>query len=151
MAVKRVSINWNAKLHNSKDLPKYGDSGDGKFSKKFGEGRFVIPAPLEVDALMNKVPKGKLTTINELRTALASKHKTEMHQAWERGRPVAAEPGGADAELLRELGIGMRFANAAYGYAQGMMRTVSPSSRSTAPRTRARRSCQVAGIRCGAR
>jgi len=71
-----VSINWNAKLHDSKDLPKYGDSGDGKFSKKFGEGRFVIPAPLEVDALMKKVPKGKLSTINELRTALAKKHKT---------------------------------------------------------------------------
>lgn len=78
MAVKRVSINWNAKLHDSKDLPKYGDSGDGKFSKKFGEGRFVIPAPLEVDAMMKKVPKGKLTTINELRTALAKKHKTDF-------------------------------------------------------------------------
>ena len=59
MAVKRVSINWNAKLNDSKDLPKYGDSGDGKFSKKFGEGRFVIPAPLEVDALMKKGAKGQ--------------------------------------------------------------------------------------------
>ena len=78
MAVKRVSINWNAKLLDSMDLPKYGDSGDGKFSKKFGEGRVVIPAPLEVDALMKKLPKGKLTTINELRTALAKKHKTDF-------------------------------------------------------------------------
>ena len=78
IAVKRVSINWNAKLHDPKDLTKYGDSGDGKFSKKFGEGGFVIPAPLEVDAMMKKVPKGKLTTINELRTALAKKHKTDF-------------------------------------------------------------------------
>ena len=69
---------------------------------------------------------------------VASKHKTEMHQAWERGRPVAAEPGGADAELLRELGIGMRFANAAYGYAQGMMRTVSSNVRMHANRCAAR-------------
>ena len=75
IAVKRVSINWNAKLHDPKDLTKY---GDGKFSKKFGEGGFVIPAPLEVDALMKKVPKDKLTTINELRTALAKKHKTDF-------------------------------------------------------------------------
>ena len=29
MAVKRISINWVAKLKDSKDLPKYGDSGDG--------------------------------------------------------------------------------------------------------------------------
>lgn len=34
-----------AKLNDSKDLPKYGDSGDGKFPKKLGYGRFVIPAP----------------------------------------------------------------------------------------------------------
>ena len=73
IAVKRVSINWNAKLNDPKDLTKYGDSGDGKFSKN-SEGGFVIPAPLEVDALMKKVPKGKLTTNNELRTALAKKH-----------------------------------------------------------------------------
>ena len=74
-----MSINWNAKLNDSKDLPKFGDSGEGKFSKKFGEGRFVISSPLEVDALMKKkVPKGKLTTINELRTALAKKHRTDF-------------------------------------------------------------------------
>ena len=34
MALKRISINWVAKLNDSKDLPKYDDSGDGKFSKK---------------------------------------------------------------------------------------------------------------------
>ena len=26
MAVKRISINWVAKLNDSKDLPKYGDT-----------------------------------------------------------------------------------------------------------------------------
>jgi len=36
MAVKRISINWVAKLDDSKDLPKYGNSSDGKFSKKSG-------------------------------------------------------------------------------------------------------------------
>ena len=59
-------------------MPKYGDSGDGKFSKKFGEGRFDIPAPIEVDALMKKVPRGRLTTINDLRAALSKKHKTDF-------------------------------------------------------------------------
>ena len=78
MPVKKVSVNWTAKLHDSKDLPKYGDSGDGKFSKKFGEGRFDISAPIEVDALMKKVPRGRLTTINDLRAALSKKHKTDF-------------------------------------------------------------------------
>ena len=78
MLVKRVSINWNAKLNDSKDLPKYGDSGEGKFLEKFGEGRFVISSPLEVDSLIKKVPKGKLTNINELSTALVKKHCTDF-------------------------------------------------------------------------
>jgi len=36
----------------------------------------VIPAPIEVDSLMQQVPKGRVVTINELRLALAAKHHT---------------------------------------------------------------------------
>ena len=38
----------------------------------------VIPAPIEVDEIMRKVPKGKLTTINEIRSALARKHRVDV-------------------------------------------------------------------------
>jgi hypothetical protein len=38
----------------------------------------VIPAPTEVDEMMQKVPKGKLTTISEIRAALARKHKVDV-------------------------------------------------------------------------
>ena len=38
----------------------------------------VIPAPIEVDEIMRKVPKGKLTTINEIRSALARKHSVDV-------------------------------------------------------------------------
>lgn len=41
---------------------------------KWGAGTFVIPAPKEVDELMRRVPKGKVTTVNHLRAALARKH-----------------------------------------------------------------------------
>lgn len=64
---------WREKLANSKDLPKVA-AIDGKLSKRWGEGAFVIPAPLEVDALMKRVRRGKLTTIDALRRALAAKH-----------------------------------------------------------------------------
>jgi len=47
-------------------------------SQKWGTGTMVIPAPSEVDALMRKVPRGKVTTINELRTALAKRHKADF-------------------------------------------------------------------------
>jgi hypothetical protein len=43
--------------------------------QRWGTGTMVIPAPREVDALMRQVPKGCVVTINELRAALAKKHK----------------------------------------------------------------------------
>lgn len=68
---------WREKLADDKGLPRTVES-TGKMSKRFGEGTFVIPAPREVDALMKRVPKGRLVTINELRAALAKKHKTDF-------------------------------------------------------------------------
>jgi hypothetical protein len=65
---------WREKLANNKGLPRVGEV-NGKMSKRWGEGTMVIPAPSEVDALMKQVPRGKLATINELRAALAVKHK----------------------------------------------------------------------------
>ena len=68
---------WREKLADSKDFPKVAEI-DGMKSKRWGEGTFVIPAPLEVDAAMKKVGRGKLTTIDSLRRALARKHATTI-------------------------------------------------------------------------
>jgi hypothetical protein len=64
---------WSEKLKDDKDLPKIERITD-KMSKKWGTGTVVIPAPIEVDDIMERVPKGKLTTINEIRATLAKKH-----------------------------------------------------------------------------
>lgn len=64
---------WSQKLHNSRGLPKVEKITD-KMSKRWGTGTLVIPAPIEVDELMRKIPMGKLVTINEIRAALAKKH-----------------------------------------------------------------------------
>ena len=66
------------KLLDDKDLPKVFDTRNQKVSKRWGEGLCVIPRPRDVDALMKKVPKGKLTTINELRAAVARQHNADM-------------------------------------------------------------------------
>src|ERR1051326_15969 len=73
----KAKKSWREKLGNNKSLPKVADV-TGKMSKKWGTGRMVIPAPAEVDQLMKKVPKGKLVTINELRSALAVSHKADF-------------------------------------------------------------------------
>lgn len=69
--------NWVEKLNDSKDLPKVVEI-TGKMSRRWGTGTVVIPAPIEVNKLMKKVPYGKVTTINELREVLAKKHRASI-------------------------------------------------------------------------
>ncbi|HEX78835.1 MAG TPA: MGMT family protein [Dehalococcoidia bacterium] len=64
---------WREKLANSKDLPRIQEVTP-TMSQRWGTGRFVIPAPMEVDEIMKSVPEGKLTTINQIRSMLAEKH-----------------------------------------------------------------------------
>jgi hypothetical protein len=68
---------WREKLADSKGLPKVADVS-GKMSRRWGTGKMVIPAPLEVDALMKKVPKGRVVTVNSLRAALATRYKADF-------------------------------------------------------------------------
>jgi len=42
-----------------------------KMQKRFGRGKMLIPCPLDVDALIRKIPKGKVATQGELREKLA--------------------------------------------------------------------------------
>ncbi len=68
---------WNEKLNDNKGLPKV-ERITPKMSKKWGTGTLVIPAPMEVDQFMAKVPMGRVTTINEIRSALARKHNATI-------------------------------------------------------------------------
>jgi hypothetical protein len=65
------------KLNDNRGLPKV-EKINEKLSKRWGTGTVVITAPMEVDELMRKVTAGKLTTINDIRAALAKKHKATV-------------------------------------------------------------------------
>ena len=65
---------WQEKLRDSKDLPKVVKLTGG-MKKRFGPGTIVIPAPIEVDELMRRVRKGRLTTIDHIRENIADKHQ----------------------------------------------------------------------------
>ncbi len=69
----RGKKSWREKLADDKGLPKVGKV-EGKMSKRFGTGTMVIPAPREVNAAMKSIRKGRLTTIDLIREALAKKH-----------------------------------------------------------------------------
>lgn len=51
---------------------------EGKMRKNWGTGTCAIPLPLDVDTLMKKVPRGKVTTVNKIRNAIAKKYKATM-------------------------------------------------------------------------
>ncbi len=74
MAKKKT---WREKLADDQGLPKV-EPITQKMSQRWGTGTVVIPAPCEVDAIMKKVPPGKLITINEIRQILAAKHHASI-------------------------------------------------------------------------
>jgi hypothetical protein len=71
--VKTRKRTWREKLADNKDFPRVAKI-DATKSKRWGTGTFVIPAPLEVDAIMKTVRHGKVTTIDAIRRALATRH-----------------------------------------------------------------------------
>ena len=73
MTTARTRTTWNQKLEDSKGLPKM-DPMSKKWRERWGEGQMLIPAPLEVNALMRTMPKDKLTTIEQIRECIARKH-----------------------------------------------------------------------------
>jgi len=64
---------WREKLEDSKDLPRVVEI-TAKMSTRWGTGTVCIPAPIEVDEIMKKVPRGKLITINQIREVVAKRH-----------------------------------------------------------------------------
>jgi len=74
MSKKRKS--WREKLMDTKDLPKVVEVTPkmaGRWGTKPGD-TLLIPSPIEVDEVMRKVPRGKLATIDRIRTVLADRH-----------------------------------------------------------------------------
>lgn len=75
-----VKKSFKEKLLDSKDLPKV-EKITPKMAKRLKAkpgDTLLIPAPIEVDEIMRKVPKGKLITINEIREYLAKKHNAKI-------------------------------------------------------------------------
>jgi hypothetical protein len=64
---------YREKLADDHGLPRV-EPLRGAMKRRFGPGTIVLPSGREVDALMRRVRKGRLATINVLREALARRH-----------------------------------------------------------------------------
>jgi alkylated DNA nucleotide flippase Atl1 len=65
---------FNEKLNHAGDLPKVVKIDNPRFIEIYKAKTMVIPAPIEYDALMKKVPKGKLITVDRMMAHMAKKH-----------------------------------------------------------------------------
>ena len=62
---------FNAMLRDSKDMPKIQIITDQKSIEKYGGDRMYFAPPMDYDALMRRVPCGKLTTVGDIRAFFA--------------------------------------------------------------------------------
>lgn len=69
---------FNAMLHNSKDMPKIQVITDPKGIEKYGGTKMYFAPPAAYDALMKSVPWGKVVTVGTLRAYLAKAHGADF-------------------------------------------------------------------------
>lgn len=72
---------WREKLTDKKDLPKVVSapaSMIGRWGITSQEETLLIPSPEEVDQMMKRVPEGSVTTLPEIRAALAEEHQASV-------------------------------------------------------------------------
>ncbi len=68
---------WNEKLRDNRGLPRVVTLSP-KMARRWGGRTCAIPAPLEVRQLMRCVPKGMVTTVTEIRKAIARLHGADI-------------------------------------------------------------------------
>lgn len=62
---------FNAMLHDSKDMPKFQTITDEASIEKYGGSRMYFAPPIDYDTVMKKVPLGKVITVGEIREHFA--------------------------------------------------------------------------------
>lgn len=91
---------FREKLADDKDFPRI-QPLTGAMKRRFGSGTILLPAVSEVAELMGRIPKDKVTTINELREFLARRRGASMACAIVTGieaRIVAGAAGEDEAD-----------------------------------------------------
>ncbi len=62
---------FNAMLHDNKDMPKIQKITDQKSIQKYGGSRMYFAPPIDYDKVMKKIPCGKVITVGKIREYFA--------------------------------------------------------------------------------
>lgn len=69
---------FNAMLHDSKDMPKIQRITDARSIEKYGGSRMYFAPPIDYDRAMRRVPFGKVTTVGAIRTLFARQNGADF-------------------------------------------------------------------------
>lgn len=69
---------FNAMLHDSKDMPKIQRITDARSIKKYGGSRMYFAPPIDYDRAMRRVPFGKVTTVGAIRALFARQNGADF-------------------------------------------------------------------------
>ena len=58
---------FNAMLHDSKDMPKFQTITDPKSIEKYGGNKMYFAPPIDYDKIMKQIPHGKVITVGKIR------------------------------------------------------------------------------------
>lgn len=69
---------FNAMLKDGKDMPKIVEITDEKSIEKYGGKRMYFAPPLDYDAVMRRVPEGRVITVGDIREYFAKQNDADF-------------------------------------------------------------------------
>ena len=69
---------FNAMLHDGKDMPKFQTITDPKSIEKYGGSRMYFAPPIDYDRVMRRVPWGKVITVGAIRDYFARQNGADF-------------------------------------------------------------------------
>ena len=69
---------FNAMLHDNKDMPKFQIITDEKSIEKYGGNRMYFAPPIAYDEVMKKIPYGKVITVGKIREFFAKENGADF-------------------------------------------------------------------------
>ena len=97
---------FNAMLRRDNGMPRIQTVTDEAAIRTYGGSRMLLAPPLAYDALMRRVPAGKLTTTGELRACLARENGADFTDPMTAGIfvSIAAWASGTQPQIPRRRG-----------------------------------------------
>ena len=69
---------FNTMLRDSRDMPKIIEITDEKSIEKYGGSRMYLAPPCDYDAVMKRIPKGRLITVGAIRAYFARQNDADF-------------------------------------------------------------------------